>query len=193
MAGSFINLKMLNDALDDVRDELGELDLLTDRLDEVEVILTPFHPWTDYGYYVEESPWLSRWLGWEGGNIYIPSLRLTSLSGLFGNSEYFSLRNVLRHEYGHAVAHLHPGLIKRSREFTHVFGGRYDTKGPVEGYSPLQHVSTYAATKPQEDFAETFAYFVKSKGDVARYFHRPGVFMKMCFVGKLSEKLARAA
>jgi len=46
MAGSFINLKMLNDALDDVRDELGELDLLTDRLDEVEVILTPFHPGT---------------------------------------------------------------------------------------------------------------------------------------------------
>lgn len=186
MAGSFVNLKMLNSALDDVRDELGELDLLTDRLEEVDVILTPFEPWTAYGYYVEESPWLSRWLGWEGGNIYIPSLRLTSLCGLFGFGEFFSLRNVLRHEYGHALAHLHPGLIKRSREFTHVFGGRYDSKGPVEAYSPLTHVSAYAAKKPQEDFAETFAYFVKFKGDVARYFHRPGVFMKMCFVGNLS-------
>ena len=193
MAGSFVNLKMLNDALDDVRDELSELDLLTERLDEVNVYLTPFHPGTTYGYFIEESNWLAWCLGWEDGNIYIPSLRLTSLSGLFGYSEYFSLRNVLRHEYGHAVAHLHPSLIKRSREFTHVFGGRYDTKGPVEGYSPLQHVSTYAATMPQEDFAETFAYFVKSKGDIARYFHRPGIFMKMCFVGKLSEKLARAA
>lgn len=193
MAGSFVNLKMLNSALDNVIDELGELDLLTDRLDEVDVILTPFEPWTAYGYYMQESPWLSRWLGWEDGNIYIPSLRLTSLGGLFGYGEYFSLRNVLRHEYGHALAHLHPGLIKRSREFTHVFGDRYGSKGPVEDYDPFKHVSTYASTMPQEDFAETFAYFVKSKGDVARYFHRPGVFMKMCFVGKLSEKLARAA
>ena len=193
MAGSFINLKMLNDALDDVRDELGELDLLTDLLDEVDIILTPFHPGTTYGYFIEESNWLAWWLGWEGGNIYIPSLRLASLSGLFGYSEYFSLRNVLRHEYAHAVAHQHPGLIKRSGEFTRVFGGRYDSRGRVEDYSPLKHVSTYAATMPQEDFAETFAHFVKSKGDVARYFHRPGVFMKMCFVGKLSEKLARTA
>ena len=69
MAGSFINLKMLNSALDDVRDELGELDLLTERLDEVDVILTPFHPGTIYGYYVEDTNWLGWWLGWEDGNI----------------------------------------------------------------------------------------------------------------------------
>lgn len=193
MAGSFISLKMLNGALDDVRGELCKLDLLTDRLDEVEVYLSPFHPWAVYGYYMEDSGWLGRRLGWEDGNIYIPSVRLTSLLAIFGRSEYFSLRNVLRHEYGHALADRYPGLIKSSGGFTRIFGGSYKSRKPAGAYNPLKHVSGYAATRPCEDFAESFAHFVKSKGDIARYCHLPGVFMKMCFVSKLSEKLSRAA
>jgi hypothetical protein len=192
MAGPIISLDTLNRALDDVRDELSQLNLLTKRLDQVDVYLTPFYPWMVYGYYMEGSNALMSFLGWEAGNIYIPSMRLSSLLALFGYSEYFSLRHVLRHEYGHALAHKHSGLVKRSRDFTATFGGRYDRGRRVDDYSPFMHVSEYAATQPGEDFAETFALYVRSKGNIFRYLHRAGVFMKLFFVNNLTEQLAKA-
>jgi hypothetical protein len=131
-------------------------------------------------------------LGWEGGNIYIPSIRLSSLLALFGYREYFSLRHVLRHEYGHALAHKHPGLVKRSRDFTATFGGRYDRRRRVDDYSPFMHVSEYAATQPGEDFAETFALYVRNKGTIFGYLPLAGVFTKLLFVDNLTEKLAEA-
>jgi hypothetical protein len=193
MAGPIISLDTLNRALDDVRDELSELNLLTKRLDQVDVYLTPFYPWVVYGYYLEGSNTLGRFLGWESGNIYIPSMRLSSLLALFGYREYFSLRHVLRHEYGHALAHKHPGLVKRSRDFRETFGGRYDRRRRVDDYNPFMHVSTYAATQPGENFAETFALYVRSKGTIFWYSHLAGVFMKLLFVNNLTEKLAEAA
>jgi len=191
MAGSWITLTTLNRALDDVRDELCELDLLTERIDKVDVILTPFHPIPVYGYYIEDSPAILQWMGWEPGHIYIPSVRLSILLSLFGYNDYFSLRHVLRHEYGHSLAHRHPGLVKRSRDFTEIFGGRYDNKKRVNEYNPLMHVSKYAATQPGEDFAETFALYVRSKGNIFGYSHLVGVFMKLLFVHNLTEKLNR--
>jgi hypothetical protein len=193
MAGPIISLDTLNRALDDVRDELCKLNLLTKRLDKVDVCLTPFYPWMVYGYYMEGSNALMSFLGWKAGNIYIPSMRLSSLLTLFGYREYFSLRHVLRHEYGHALAHKHPGLVKRSRDFTETFGGRYDRRRRVDDYSPFMHVSEYAATQPGEDFAETFALYVRNKGNIFGYLHRAGVFMKLLFVNNLTEKLAEAA
>jgi len=190
MAGPIISLGTLNRALDDVRDELSELNILTKRLDEVDVYLTPFYPWMVYRYYMEGSNALMSFLGWRAGNIYIPSMRLSSLLALFGFSEYFSLRHLLRHEYGHALAHKHPGLVKRSRDFTETFGGRYDRRRRVDDYSPFMHVSEYAATQPGEDFAETFALYVRSKGNIFGYFHLVGVFMKLLFVNNLNEKIA---
>jgi hypothetical protein len=148
MAGPIISLNTLNRAVDDVRGELSELNLLTKRLGQVGVYLTPFYPWAVYGYYLEESNALMSFLEWEAGNIYIPSMRLSSLLPLLGYREYFSLRHVIRHEYGHALAHKHPGLVKRSRDFTETFGGRYDRGTRVDDYSPFMHVSEYAATQP---------------------------------------------
>ena len=193
MAGPIISLDTLNRALDDVRGDLSELNLLTKRLDQVNVYLTPFYPWMVYGYYLEGSNALMIFLGWEAGNIYIPSMRLSSLLALFGYGEYFSLRHVLRHEYGHALAHKHPALVKRSRDFTETFGGRYDSRRRVDDYSPFMHVSQYAATQPSEDFAETFALYVRSRGNIFGYLHLAGVFMKLFFVNNLTEKLAEAA
>ena len=63
----------------------------------------------------------------------------------------------------------------------------------VDGYNPFMYVSEYAATQPGEDFAETFALYVRSKGDIFGYLNRPGVFMKLLFVNNLTEKLAEAA
>jgi len=93
------------------------MDLLTKRVGEVDVILTPFDPGLVYGYFMEGSDPLSRLLGWEEGNIYIPSIKLSTIFCLFGYSDYFSLRHLLRHEYGHALAHKHSGLVKRSTDF----------------------------------------------------------------------------
>lgn len=69
---------------------------------------------------------LGRHAGFDLGNIYIPAhlgtlYRLKSLipkrvllllSRLFTGRS--SLRDVVRHEYGHAVAHYYPRLIQRS-------------------------------------------------------------------------------
>jgi len=109
MVSGIITLKTLNRALDDVRKELCEMDFLTKRVDEADVILTPFDPGLVYGYFMEGSDPLSRLLGWEEDNIYIPSIKLSTIFRLFGYSDYFSLRHLLRHEYGHALAHKHSG------------------------------------------------------------------------------------
>jgi len=192
MAGLFISLDTLSRALDDVRNELCELNLLSKRIDKADVILTPYHPGLVHGYYIEDSPSILQWLGWEAGHIYIPSVRLSILLSLFGYNDYFSLRHVLRHEYGHALAHKHPGLVKRSRDFREIFGGRYDNRKRINEYNPLMQVSKYAATHPGEDFAETFALYVRSKGNIFGYSHLIGVFMKLLFVHNLTEKLNKA-
>ncbi|MBL0062055.1 MAG: putative zinc-binding metallopeptidase [bacterium] len=72
------------------------------------------------------------------------------------------MRDVLRHEYGHAFAYWYPGLVRRSREFTEIFGNRYDSDIKSE-YDPDEHLTPYAAKRPAEDFAESFMAFVKGK------------------------------
>lgn len=190
MAGSCVTLSTLNRALGDVRDELCELDLLTKRLDKVDVILvSPFILEVLYGYYIEKSYFFLEWLGWEPGHIYIPSVKLSIFLSVFGYRDSFSLRHVLRHEYGHALAHRHPSLLKRSKDFTLIFGGRYDRRTRVDKYDPIMHVSEYASKNPSEDFAETFALYVRSNGNISRYSHLAGIFMKLLFVHNLCEKL----
>jgi hypothetical protein len=64
------------------------------------------------------------------------------------------LRDVLRHEYAHAVVHLYSGLLRRLR-FASVFGHGYYSKVASE-FDPEKHVTPYVATQPAEDFADTF-------------------------------------
>ena len=71
---------------------------------------------------------LMRWLGRDAGS-------------------QISLRDVLRHEYGHALAHAL---------------GRIDRLGRPFGRGAC--VTAYAETSPDEDFAETFMLFLKSQG-----------------------------
>ena len=71
--------------------------------------------------------------------------------------------DVFRHEFGHALADLYPGALKKGGLFRAAFGGAYGedsaeecVAGGVTGY-----VSEYATSATQEDFAETFMLFVK--------------------------------
>ena len=189
MASGIITLKMLQSALDDVRDELCEMDLLTKCLEEVDVqLVSPLYPEIPYGYYLEGSHFILDWLGWKEGNIYIPSVKYSTLLSIFGYGDSFSLRHVLRHEYGHALAHRHPRMVRRSVIFWRTYNGGYDQDYSFFSYHKNLFVSEYAATKPQEDFAETFALYVRKKGDISRYRKRHRVYSKLRFIKDLNKK-----
>lgn len=84
------------------------------------------------------------WYGWtclETANIYIPRVII--------GCRPWTLLNVLRHEYGHVFLFHHPETLET---------------WPTEG----EQVSPYAAENLEEDFAETFKYFVKHKGKLPR-------------------------
>lgn len=96
--------------------------------------------------------------GFQPGHIYIPKWVL--LQGPWQNRG--SLRDVLRHEFGHALAYYHPGPICRSRAFTETFGGRYEGRRSEPPADGEDFVSEYAMSGPAEDFAETFACWLRS-------------------------------
>lgn len=88
--------------------ELDALDFYDD-LEDVDVYLVSFgsaYGWQYYG---------------SSGDIHIPCVSAVRLGDLLFGRACTSLRDVLRHEYAHAVADLHRGLI-RSRRFTEAFG-----------------------------------------------------------------------
>lgn len=101
------------------------------------------------------------------------------------------MRDILRHEYGHAFAVEHPSLVRRSREFCDTFGGRYDSRSQAVAYSQTEHVTEYAATSPQEDFAETFMTYVRAGGRVSKFRRRGGVYRKLQFVRALAAQIRR--
>ena len=96
---------------------------------------------------------------------------------------------MLRHEYGHAVAHHHRGKI-RSRKFSDVFWASHDCKDerPWE-YEEDLFVSPYAATSPSEDFAETFMFFLRHRGDLPSRFQNKYLRPKWDFILELGRDL----
>jgi hypothetical protein len=164
--GEFVTLKRLNAAFGAVQTELDRRGLWQagSRLQSTDVI---WCPWPQLvapaavGFCFDNptsAPW--RWLGYHGGNIYIPQWVLSH--GPWGQARG-SLRDVLRHEFGHALAWHYPALIRRSRQFAAAFGGRYDDPTPVPG-PDAAFVSEYARTCPAEDFAETFMVYLRQGG-----------------------------
>jgi hypothetical protein len=143
---------------------------------------------------------LGRLAGFDVGKIYIPAhlgilyklkalapKRILSLLGglVQGRS---SLRDVLRHEYGHAVAHYYPGLIQKSARFKEVFGGNYWAKS----HSRSEHdefVSEYASTMPMEDFAETFMVYLRHRGELPTRFKIPAIKRKWSFIRDLGRRV----
>lgn len=113
------------------------------------------------GTFYHGSSVFSRAFGFSDGNIFIPAI---TVSKWIEPYRHVSLRDIIRHEYGHAMAHYYPELIIDNKEFRKAFNGHYyDLKFSVNGDSS-SYVSEYAQTSPMEDFAETFMVYTRRHG-----------------------------
>lgn len=168
-----VTFGQLNRALGKVRQEIGKHGFWDDRIADVDVYLVPFGG--AYGW---------QWYG-STGEICIPAVSLSRLQDIFHRA-YTSLADVLRHEYGHALADTHRGLF-RSREFTRVFGEAHSSDAVFE-YDPEFHISAYAATNTKEDFAETFMCYLRHNGRLPARSQTIWIQQKWKFI----ERLGRA-
>jgi len=168
-----ITYNQVNAATLHVQRELTKLGLWHEesRLLEANVywcmIPQPFM-WDANGVFFHGTDFIDRLLGYKGGHIYIPQFMTTNLVP----GTVFSLRDTIRHEYGHAFAHYYPELIRKSQAFVDVFGAHYDSYDPVD-MPEGAFFTTYAAGMPMEDFAETFMVYIRRKGELhPRYTNR---------------------
>ena len=122
------------------------------------------------------------------GDINIPRVSFSRLSHLWRGG-YTSLRDVLRHEFAHAVADTHRGLF-RSAFFSDSFGAAHHWDFEWE-YDPEHHVSEYAATAPAEDFAETFMLYVRYGGTLPPRHATGPLRRKWKFIHRLSDATSR--
>ena len=155
-----ITLKQTSSAAIAVQRELHTLGLwnVDSKLANVEIY---FYPWSviyEGFFYIEPTKFYS-FFGFEPGHIYIPKYLLIQL---FWQTRC-SLRDLIRHEYGHALAYHYEDLIEHSMEFKDVFGGHYYA-AETSGMKAEAYISEYAKTMPMEDFAETFMVYVRRKG-----------------------------
>jgi hypothetical protein len=185
----FLSLPQLNRALAAVWREMAGLGFASKAVDQVPVwlvsplgILSPRTLFNSpYGFFDPSS---------RSGAINIPSISLSTLGDLLAARAYVSLRDVLRHEYAHAIEHHHRGLIHSSR-FEDAFGSAHDDEMDVD-FDPASHVSRYAATcVGQEDFAETFMMFVKHGGELPLRFDTRTIRRKWRFIADLGKAVRR--
>lgn len=169
-----ITLKRLNKAFFEVQTELEESGFYDKAVQNVDVFLVPVgmaFGWQFYG---------------SSGDIHIPAISFSKLHDAFSGN-YTSLRDVLRHEYGHAAADTHRGLI-RSRQFQDAFGAAHEAKVEWE-FDSRFHLSGYAATCPLEDFAETFMFFLRHGGRFPSTLKTPAIQKKWTFIRKLGSAI----
>lgn len=100
---------------------------------------------------------------------------------------------ILRHECGHAIQHGYQ--LHRRREWQQLFG-KSSTKYP-ESYRPnpaskryVQHLRRwYAQSHPDEDFAETFAVWLRPRSDWRRRYLGWPALRKLQYVDRLMKEL----
>ena len=93
--------------------------------------------------------------------IHIPAV---FAAGLFPWWDGRDVLDVVRHEFGHALADRF-GKLFRGGIFKEAFGASYGEKKVFDGEDwSDEHVSEYASSMTQEDFAETFMLYLKQKG-----------------------------
>lgn len=171
----FITLPRLNRANFTVTRELDARGFYDAAVQAVDTCLVPLglaHGWQWYG---------------GTGEIHIPCVSLSRLSHLWTGG-YTSLRDVLRHEFAHAIADTHPGLF-RSAFFSDSFGAAHHWDFEWE-YDPEHHVSEYAATAPAEDFAETFMLYIRHGGSLPAWHASAPIRRKWKFIRRLSDAIS---
>ena len=170
-----VTMPQLNRALATVSDELHSHGLWEDQAEHVDVILGTIG--SAFGVY-----------GWqdtgEAGEIVIPSFSGSKLMDRFWHGEYTPLTDVLRHEFGHALANMNKALV-RSSKFTDAFDGSHDCGTEFE-YDPDVHVTGYASTDPSEDWAEVFMFYLKYDGSLPSSLDTPTIRAKWAFVRKFA-------
>ena len=190
-----ITYKQVNSAYRQVQGELEELGLWHDdcKITQTDVIWCRFPQFdvlTAYGFHTDtlgESGSISRFIseacGYEPGHIYIPSV---SLSSLFARKQW-SLRDVIRHEFGHSVMWHYPELGE-TNEFYNCFGGYYEgEREEVMGDSAF--ITDYAKSSPAEDFAECFMWYVRSWKAGVKAVNNRNLAKKWRFVESVIRKL----
>jgi hypothetical protein len=158
-----ISFRQVTNATIDVQRDLYKSGFWYDdtRLNQATVYWTLLPSKETAGVFYHGTRWLDRMAGFREGHIFIPYI---TLSKLLKPRVRVSLRDVIRHEYGHAFAHYYPELIIRNKEFRKVFNGHYYAEHPKTIYDDASYVSSYAQTCPMEDFAETFMVYVRRHG-----------------------------
>lgn len=126
----------------------------------------------------------------ESGDIVIPRVSVSRLWDNFFGGDYVSIRDIIRHEYAHGIAHCHPKMVSIV-SFDKTFQGDHDF-GKGSGYDEEHHVSSYASKNPCEDFAEVFMYFVKYRGKIPPMFSGlPVIEKKWRFIETMCKKLKK--
>jgi hypothetical protein len=197
-----VSFAQLQSAYTDIQRELVRAGLWYQGrpLTRTEVILCAYPPpdlWDAAGFFINETHRFYKAFGCEPGHIYIPQWVLKP--GARQNRG--SLRDVLRHEFAHALAFYYPGLIRRTRTFVAAFEARYDEPWPDPPTDPKDFVTDYAMTSPDEDFAETFMVWLRGfsnpNASVTRSRRRPSrratpaLRAKFRFVRDVCRRLAR--
>ena len=117
------------------------------------------------------------------GEIHIPRVSMARWREMFGEPRV-GLRDVLRHEFGHALVDLHPRLF-RSGAFREVFGASISAQYAWD-HDPKHHITPYAATSPEEDFCETFMVWLKWNGRPSLSTQPIKIKKKLQFISKLA-------
>lgn len=167
-------LQKAEDAFNFVRNELREVGLLADGkyLDKIELSLS-FLPSIngEMGYFFDEGvPLHYCILGYKPVVIYLPRN--------MPNNKH-SLRDTIRHEYGHALFWIDPDFIN-SEWFSQAFGGCYSEILHLESNDYEDNfVSKYAMSAIKEDFCETLSLWLKCRRSVSQFKNRPGLYRKL--------------
>ena len=132
--------------------------------------------------------------------FYLAHRRLMSIERRFmrevegGNRNW--LMRILRHEAGHAIDSAY--RLRRRRHWREVFGPASlpypDTYRPRPGSRRfVQHLGAwYAQAHPTEDFAETFAVWLKPRSPWRREYRGWPAFAKLEYIDELAEEIGDA-
>ena len=191
MSKIFTSFETVSRAYNKVRNELIEFRALWDgsKLDEVGLTYLPFAPISALGGYM-------GFYDPNTGEIEFPSVYLPIQSLWRDLGTKANALDVIRHEFGHALADLYPGALKKDGTFRAAFVGSYgeepaEERG-VDGWEE-SYVSEYATSATQEDFAETFMLFVKHKGKIpAKFARKPAIRRKWKAVAEIVKRVAAA-